>query len=178
MNGVFDSSGLGANLAQQVVAGHRLHVPVRDHQPVFLDAHLFQRRRSIAGIVDIFEAELLQEIPDECGSWCCSHQPPEPTSTNQPPLDPPNKTNASIDNLHGTEMPHSLPPSVASGVKQRVNRATGTGSRVSGRPGPRAARFGGRIDSTDGLTGRWLDLAGATKPRSRPISRLIRRTEK
>ena len=57
--------GIGADFPQQVVAGHRLHVPVGDHEPVFLAAHLVQRRRTVAGIVDILEAKLLQKISDD-----------------------------------------------------------------------------------------------------------------
>src|ERR1035437_1517348 len=55
----------GTDFPEQIVAGHRLHVPVRNHQAVFLALHLGERRRSVAGIVDIFESNLLEQIADD-----------------------------------------------------------------------------------------------------------------
>jgi hypothetical protein len=40
-------------------------VPVRDHQPIFLGLHLFQRSGSVGRVIDVLEAELLQEIADD-----------------------------------------------------------------------------------------------------------------
>src|SRR5436305_1050677 len=36
-------TGVGTNFLEQLVAGHRLHVPIGNHEPVFLVAHLDQR---------------------------------------------------------------------------------------------------------------------------------------
>jgi hypothetical protein len=47
-----------ARLPQQVVAGLRLHVPVGNHQAVFLALHLGELRRTVAGIIDVLESEL------------------------------------------------------------------------------------------------------------------------
>src|SRR5437763_1712673 len=68
--------GIGPHFAQQVITRHRLHVPVGDHEPVLLAAHLVQRRRTVAGIIDILEAKLLQQIPDDTdhGAVVIHHQ--------------------------------------------------------------------------------------------------------
>jgi hypothetical protein len=57
--------GVGPHLAQQVVAGHRLHVPIGNHKAVALFVHLRERRAAVIGVVDIGEADLLQEIADD-----------------------------------------------------------------------------------------------------------------
>jgi hypothetical protein len=51
---------IGANLAQQLVARHRLHVPIRDHEAILLQPHHIERRAAVPGLVDIGKAKLLQ----------------------------------------------------------------------------------------------------------------------
>src|SRR5579875_3375054 len=56
---------VGAHLAQELQAGHRLHVPVGNNQPVRLVAKLLQGEAAVRRLVDVVEAELLQKIADD-----------------------------------------------------------------------------------------------------------------
>ena len=55
----------GANLLEQLESCHRRHVPVGDHEPVFLFLELAQSLRAVLGFIDIVEADLLQEVADD-----------------------------------------------------------------------------------------------------------------
>src|SRR5213080_4353203 len=60
--------GVGTDFLEQVVAGHRLHVPVGNHEPVFLAAHLVQRRKKYGLVISDWNMEpmtgydLLKEV--------------------------------------------------------------------------------------------------------------------
>ena len=57
--------GIGADFPQQVEAGHRRHVPVRDDEPIGLLPHLGERGRAVSGVVDVLESELLEQVADD-----------------------------------------------------------------------------------------------------------------
>ena len=56
---------IAPHFAKKVVAGHRLHIPIRDHQAVALAPHLLQGSGAVFGIVDIGEANLSQQRPHD-----------------------------------------------------------------------------------------------------------------
>jgi hypothetical protein len=56
--------GIGAHLLQKLEAGHGRHVPVGDHQPVLLLLELAQGLRAVLRLVDVVEADLLQQVAD------------------------------------------------------------------------------------------------------------------
>jgi hypothetical protein len=67
---------VGANLAQQIIAGGWLHVPIGNHQAVVPLVHLRECRAAVVGRIDVGEADLLEEIaknPDH-GGMVIHHQ--------------------------------------------------------------------------------------------------------
>src|SRR5690348_417441 len=70
LRGHHDEGGLGegrvrTDLLEQLVAGHRLHVPVRDHEAVALPSHLAERRGAVRRVVNVLESDLLEQIADD-----------------------------------------------------------------------------------------------------------------
>jgi hypothetical protein len=39
--------------------------PIGDHEPVALAAHLAERSRTVVGVVDVLEPELLEKVADD-----------------------------------------------------------------------------------------------------------------
>src|SRR4051812_1711608 len=56
---------VGPYFLQQLQAGHRLHVPVADHQAEIAAAELRQRVRAVRRFLDIVEFDLLQQVADD-----------------------------------------------------------------------------------------------------------------
>jgi hypothetical protein len=55
-------SSSARTLWQQLVAGHRLHVPVADHQAVLVQLQLLQRFLPVGGLVQVVETQLLSRF--------------------------------------------------------------------------------------------------------------------
>src|SRR5690606_38196667 len=53
------------HLAQELQAGHRLHVPVGDDEAVVLVPELVQRGAAVRRLVHVVKAKLLQQIPND-----------------------------------------------------------------------------------------------------------------
>src|SRR6185295_4921242 len=60
--GNFSERRIGAHFLQQYESRHRLHVPVGNDQAVVAPAQFGERGGAIAGIVDLFEAKLLEQV--------------------------------------------------------------------------------------------------------------------
>src|SRR3546814_13945558 len=56
---------VGPDLLEQLQPGHRLHVPVGDHEAEIVAPQLLQRRRPVRRLVDVVEADLSQEIAND-----------------------------------------------------------------------------------------------------------------
>src|SRR3954454_4860930 len=56
---------VGADLLKELVAGHRLHVPIGDHEAVLLLLQLAESGRAVRRVVDIVEAELLEKVSND-----------------------------------------------------------------------------------------------------------------
>ena len=61
-----------AHLLQQVEAGHRLHVPVGDHQVEFACLQLGECFRAVIGVFDILETELPEKIANDADHGVCN----------------------------------------------------------------------------------------------------------
>jgi hypothetical protein len=54
-----------ADILEQSLPAHWLHIPIGDHQAEMLLRYLFQRRFSIRCVVDIFESQLRQNLSND-----------------------------------------------------------------------------------------------------------------
>ncbi len=60
---------VGAHFFEQFIAGHRLHIPVGDHQTIAFVAQFGERHRAVCGFIDIVKTNLLEQIvnnPQHC----------------------------------------------------------------------------------------------------------------